>query len=381
MQEISNIPPPHGGRLINRYVSNKRNTDSMFSIDISNDLRNEVENIAEGIYSPLEGFIGENDFQSIVQSGHLNNGLAWTIPIFLDVDQSQALKMKDAVEVSLRNTNEHFGILHVEEIYSFDKLAAAKSIYQTEDSQHPGVMKMIQSKDRLIGGKIELTKTRPHSLLRKHRRNPFETRTEINRRGWRTVVGFQTRNVPHIAHETVQKATLNIHDGLFINPLIGRKKPSDFKDEVILGAYEILLEKYYPKDRAMFVTLHTEMRYAGPKEAIHHAIMRKNFGCSHFIVGRDHAGVGKYYHPLASQEIFKNFPDLGIQPIFFPAFYYCTKCLSYSNERTCPHGSEYREDLSGTEMRKMISNGKMPPEHLMRPEISKLILSFTKPFI
>ncbi|HJS81359.1 MAG TPA: sulfate adenylyltransferase, partial [Nitrososphaera sp.] len=187
--------------------------------------------------------------------------------------------------------------------------------------------------------------------------------------------------VPHVAHEMLQKAALNLYDGLFLNPLIGKKKTGDFKDVVILAAYETLIRNYYPKERAMFVTLHTEMRYAGPKEAIHHAIMRKNFGCSHFIVGRDHAGVGSYYHPFAAHEIFKDYDDLEIQPVFFPAFYYCKKCIGYANERNCPHGAEFKEELSGTKMRKMVSSGEIPAAHLMRPEIASVIVSFKEPFV
>jgi sulfate adenylyltransferase len=179
----------------------------------------------------------------------------------------------------------------------------------------------------------------------------------------------------------LQKAALNLFDGLFINPLIGKKKQGDFKDELILSTYIALIDSYYPKQMVMFATLHTDMRYAGPKEAIHHAIMRKNFGCSHFIVGRDHAGVGNYYHPFAAQEIFKDYTDLEIQPVFFPAFYYCKRCLMYSNERNCPHGPEFREELSGTGMRKMVGLGEMPPNHLMRPEVAKKIVSFTEPFV
>jgi sulfate adenylyltransferase len=174
---------------------------------------------------------------------------------------------------------------------------------------------------------------------------------------------------------------MNIYDGLFVNPLIGKKKSGDFKDEVIVSTYETLIENYYPKSRTMFGTLHTEMRYAGPKEAIHHAIMRKNFGCSHFIIGRDHAGVRDYYNPFAAHDIFSDYPDLEIEPLFFPSFYYCHKCLSYANERNCPHGSEFREELSGTKMRKMVSCGEIPAEHLMRPEISKLIKSYKEPFV
>jgi sulfate adenylyltransferase len=256
-----------------------------------------------------------------------------------------------------------------------------KSIYQTVDPKHPGVVEMARMKDRLIGGKIEVIKRIPQSPLRANRTDPFKTRPQINKRGWKTVVGFQTRNVPHIAHEMLQKAALNIYDGLFISPLIGKKKPGDFKDEVILAAYESLIKNYYPINATVFVTLHTEMRYAGPKEAIHHAIMRKNFGCSHFIVGRDHAGVGDYYHPFASQRIFKEYPDLGIEPVFFPAFYYCKRCLGYANERICPHSPESKEELKGRNIRKMVSLGQIPAEHLMRPEIARVIISYKDMFV
>lgn len=380
MDSDSRIPTPHGGELINKFAA-KRNIDEMFSIEVTNDLRNDIENIADGIFSPLEGFVGQDDFESIVELGRLKNGLAWTIPIILDVDVETAVKMKDAREVALRVGKDHFGIIYVEEVYSFEKLHVIKSIYQTDDLQHPGVIKMTSMKDRLIGGKIEVIKRISQSPLRVHRLNPFETRSEIHKRGWNTVVGFQTRNVPHIAHEMLQKAALNIYDGLFISPLIGKKKPGDFKDEVILSAYESLIKNYYPKDRAMFVTLHTEMRYAGPREAIHHAIMRKNFGCSHFIVGRDHAGVGDYYPPFASHQIFKNYTDLGIEPVFFPAFYYCKKCLGYANDRNCPHSTQFKEELKGRNIRKMVSLGEIPAEHLLRPEIAKVILSYKDVFV
>jgi len=375
------IPLPHGGRLVNRFVSSDSKTDGMFAVQVNSDLRNDIENIADGIFSPLDGFVGEQDFQSIVKTGRLKNGLAWTVPIVLDIDDETAAKMKDAGQVALATGSNKFAILHVEETYSFDKLACAKAIYQTDDIKHPGVDKMVSMKNRLVAGRIDVVERIEQSPLRKYRMTPAETRAEISRKGWKSVVGFQTRNVPHVAHEMLQKAALNLYDGLFVNPLIGKKKQGDFKDEVILASYVTLIDNYYPKDRAMFVTLHTEMRYAGPKEAIHHAIMRKNFGCSHFIVGRDHAGVGNYYHPFAAHEIFKDYADLGIEPVFFPAFYYCRKCLSYANERNCPHGPEFREELSGTKMRSMVSSGEMPAEHLMRPEVAKIIVSFKEPFV
>ncbi len=350
-------------------------------MQVSSDLRNDIENIADGVFSPLEGFLGRDDFESVVSSGRLRNGLAWTVPIVLDVDEETSIRMKQAGEVLLASGGESFALLHVEEAYPFDKLGSARAVYQTDDPKHPGVDKMINMKNVLIGGKIDVAKRIARSAIRKYRKTPSETREEIAKKGWRTTVGFQTRNVPHVAHEMLQKAALNVFDGLFLNPLIGKKKQGDFKDEVILAAYESLIENYYPRERAMLVTLHTEMRYAGPKEAIHHAIMRKNFGCSHFIVGRDHAGVGSYYHPFAAQEIFGDYEDLEIRPVFFPAFYYCKKCLGYANERNCPHGAEVREELSGTKMRKMVSSGEIPAEHLMRPEIAKLIVSFKEPFV
>jgi len=378
---IGSIPLPHGGRLVNRFVTSDKKMDGMFTISVSSDLRNDIENIADGVFSPLEGFVGEQDFHSIVKTGRLADGLPWTVPIVLDVDEETAVKMKDAGQIALATGSDRFAILHVEETYSFDKLACTKAIYQTDDIKHPGVEKMVNMKNRLVGGRLQVVRRIEQSSLRNYRMTPAETRAEISRKGWKSVVGFQTRNVPHVAHEMLQKAALNLYDGLFVNPLIGKKKQGDFKDEVILATYVALIDHYYPKDRAMFVTLHTEMRYAGPKEAIHHAIMRKNFGCSHFIVGRDHAGVGTYYHPFAAHEIFKDYTDLEIEPVFFPAFYYCKKCLSYANERNCPHGPEFREELSGTKMRNMVSLGEIPAEHLMRPEISKIIISYEEPFV
>jgi sulfate adenylyltransferase len=382
LSNSNGIPKPHGGRLINRVCSASVNIDDdMSSIDTSIDLRSDVENIADGIFSPLEGFVGQDDFQSIVKFGRLKSGLAWTIPIILDVDKQTAAIMKDVKDVILREAGSCFGVLHVEDIYPFDKRAAIESIYQTSDPRHPGVKKMTSMKDWLVSGKVEVIKRISPSPARAYRMNPSETRSEISKRGWKSIVGFQTRNVPHIAHEMLQKAALNIYDGLFISPLIGKKKPGDFKDEIILAAYNSLIENYYPKDRSMFVSLHTEMRYAGPREAIHHAIMRKNFGCSHFIVGRDHAGVGDYYHPFAAHDIFKKYPDLDIQPVFFPSFYYCNKCLSYANDRNCPHDSKFKEELKGTNIRKMVSSGVIPPMHLMRPEVAKIILSYKDAFV
>jgi len=373
------IPKPHGGTLVNRrYVES---TDGMLVVKVSDNVRDDIENIADGIFSPLEGFMTREDLDSVLKYGSLKNGIRWTIPIVLDANREMATKVEDAGEFAISTGEDKFAIMKADEVHTFSKESFAKSVFGTNDPQHPGVKRTLSLNDWLVGGKIRVVRNRPVSPLRKFRSIPEQVRSEIRRRGWKTMVGFQTRNVPHVAHEMLQKSALNLFDGLFVNPLIGPKKSGDFSDDVIIAAYRALIEEYYPESRTLFSTLHTEMRYAGPKEAIHHAIMRKNFGCSHFIVGRDHAGVGDYYHPFAAQEIFSAYADLQIEPLFFPAFYYCRKCLAFASERNCPHGQDVREELSGTKMRKMVSSGEVPPKHLMRPEVAQAILSFKEPFV
>jgi sulfate adenylyltransferase len=370
---------PHGGNLVNNFINASKIDDDLFILDVDLGLKKEIENISFGVFSPLKGFISEEDFINVLKKGRLSNDLPWTIPILLDIDTDTARKVKDESEVALRNNGKIFGILYVKDLYNFDKLQSAKSIFQTDDRSHPGVSSYLNMKDTLVEGEVKTFDTL--NLDYKIRLTPLQVREEINNHGWKSTVAFQTRNVPHVAHEMLQKAVLNIYDGLFINPLIGKKKTGDFKDEVILESYKSLINNYYPKSKIIFSTLHTEMKYAGPKEAIHHAIMRKNFGCSHIIIGRDHAGVGNYYAPFDAQNIFRDYPDLEIEPIFFPAFYYCKKCTHFANERICPHDSNFKEELSGTKMRKMFLSGKLPPSHLMRPEISQVISSYNNPFV
>jgi sulfate adenylyltransferase len=370
---------PHGGNLVNNFINASKIDDDLFILDVDLGLKKEIENISFGVFSPLKGFISEEDFINVLKKGRLSNDLPWTIPILLDIDTDTARKVKDESEVALRNNGKIFGILYVKDLYNFDKLQSAKSIFQTDDRSHPGVSSYLNMKDTLVEGEVKTFDTL--NLDYKIRLTPLQVREEINNHGWKSTVAFQTRNVPHVAHEMLQKAVLNIYDGLFINPLIGKKKTGDFKDEVILESYKSLINNYYPKSKIIFSTLHTEMKYAGPKEAIHHAIMRKNFGCSHIIIGRDHAGVGNYYAPFDAQNIFRDYPDLEIEPIFFPAFYYCKKCTHFANERICPHDSNFKEELSGTKMRKMFLSGILPPSHLMRPEISQVISSYNNPFV
>jgi sulfate adenylyltransferase len=370
---------PHGGKLINKYV--EKNNEDLMTFEVSSDLRNDAENIATGVFSPLEGFMNQDDLVSVLKEGRLRNSIPWTIPIILDVEKKIATQMQDLGDIVLCSGGEKFGIVHVEEIYGYNKDEIAAAVYGTTDVNHPAVNRVFKMKEFLVGGKLEVFRMKEKDEIQKFRMHPSQTRSEIKKRGWKTVVGFQTRNVPHVAHEMLQKAALNIYDGLFVNPLIGKKKIGDFTDTLIIDTYESLIMNYFPKNRVLFSTIHTLMRYAGPREAIHHAIMRKNFGCTHFIVGRDHAGVGNYYPPFAAQEIFNEYPDLDIKPVFFPSFYYCKKCMSFANEKTCPHGIESKEELSGTMIRKMVNSGQIPEKHLMRREISDLIIKSEKPFV
>lgn len=373
------VSKPHGGKLVNRITT--KDPGKLFSVSINADLANDVENIADGIFSPLEGFLMQEDFESIVSRGRLANDLAWTVPIVLDVDKDTATKMKDAKDVAINVNGRNFAILHVEDVYTFDKNIVSAKIYGTSDMKHPGVAKTMNMKEFLVGGKIDYITRPDETQIRRYRKTPVETREFFQKAGWKTIVAFQTRNVPHVAHEMLQKASLNMHDGLFVNPLIGKKKSGDYKDEVIVGAYETLMKNYYPPNRCYLGTLHTEMRYAGPKEAIHHSIMRKNFGCTNIIIGRDHAGVGTYYDPFASQKIFDQYPDIGIEPIFFPAFFYCRKCLSFASERNCPHGVEDQESLSGTKLRAMILDKQSPSQYMMRPEVFQVLAKSNNPFV
>ena len=371
---------PHGGKLVNRIT--KADPSGLYSISISEDLANDVENIADGIFSPLEGFLGKKDYENVISKGRLANGLAWTIPIVLDVDESTAAKMKKAGKVLLQN---HQGlgiaILHVKETFTFDKEKTAKGVYGTTDSSHPGVAKTMSMQDYLVGGKIDYIARPEETEIRKYRLTPLQTREAFAKAGWKTIVAFQTRNPPHVAHEMLQKTSIPIRDGVFVNPVIGKKKSGDFVDEVIVKCYETMIKHYYPENRCKLGTLHTEMKYAGPKEAIHHAIMRQNYGCSHIIIGRDHAGVGTFYDPFAAQKIFDDYPELEISPVFFPAFFYCRKCLTYTNPKACPHDDDAKEQISGTKLRQMIDDGKSPSEFILRPEVSKVILDYPHPFV
>ncbi len=377
---------PHGGKLVERLLSTeeKRNLlqgrDKLFSIRLDSELVSDVENIATGVYSPLEGFLGEADLGNVLAHMRLSNDIPWTVPIVLDVDRETASRLKAGDTVLLDAPDgEPVALFHVQEKYGFDRTAMAGAVFGTTDPKHPGVAAVMALKDVLLGGPLELIRAVPTPFDR-WKLTPRETRVLFAAKGWKTVVGFQTRNTPHIGHEYVQKAALTFTDGLFINPVIGRKKKGDFRDEVILASYEELIKDYYREDRTTMAILQMEMRYAGPREAVHHAIVRKNFGCTHIIIGRDHAGVGKYYSPYAAQEIFAEFPDLGISPMFFRSFSYCRKCGAVVNEKICPHPEEDHIQFSGTKIRDLLVKGELPPVELMRPEVAKVVMAFKEPF-
>ncbi len=373
---------PHGGKLINRLVK-KESSDvaEIPKLEINTDLSEDVLNISNGVFSPLEGFLYDNDLESVVKEKRLADDTPWTIPILLDFDKQDIKDFKEGDTVLL--TNKENGVLaqlDIDEIYTYDKKTLAQAIYHTKDTDHPGVANVYNMKQLLIGGKITLldSKTRQFD---DYNLSPRETRFLFKEKGWREIVAFQTRNPPHIGHEYVQKTALTFVDGVLINPIIGRKKVGDFRDEVILSSYEALMKHYYLKERAVMSILRTSMKYAGPREAIHHAIMRKNFGCTHFIVGRDHAGVGNYYGPYDAHEIFSEFPDLGIIPVFFRSFSRCTKCDSVVNDKICPHDQKYHINFSGKKIREILTNGEIPSEDMMRKEVAEAILKFDKPFV
>ncbi len=375
---------PHGGRLINRTLTGKEREraldrlSGLIPLPISEETAREVQNIAHGIFSPLEGFLTRRDYLGVLNNCRLSNDLPWTIPTVLDVSADSGIKEGD--DIALVCHDKPLAIMHVEEVYEYDKEELARKVLGTVDRGHPGVTRVFEMKELLAGGKVELV-NEVTSPFAGYYLKPAETRFLFKQKGWRTVVGFQTRNVPHVGHEYVQKTALTFIDGLFINPVIGKKKSGDFKDEVILETYQALIDNYYLKDRAVMAILPMEMRYAGPREAIHHAIIRKNFGCTHFIVGRDHAGVGSYYPPYAAQEIFGEFPDLGITPVFFKSFFYCQKCLGVMSEGICPHGEEHHINFSGTRIREMLLRGETIPAELMRHEVVEVILGYQNPYV
>jgi len=380
------VSRPHGGRLVNRVATGARKQALLAEahevprLDVGLERAIDLEDIAHGAFSPLEGFLLQEDYMHVLYDMRLSDDTPWTIPIILDVDPGEIAGVKEGDDIALFYNNEPLAIMRVEEIYGWDKKLHAERVYKTTDPAHPGVAKTMERKELLLGGKIDLVGEVPNPFA-DVTLWPVETRVLFRERGWKTIAAFQTRNVPHRGHEYVQKAALTFTDGLLIHPLLGWKKKGDYRDEVIIAAYRALIKHYYPKDVVVLAGLRMNMHYAGPREAIHHAIVRKNFGATHFVVGRDHAGVGDYYGPYEAWDLFREFPDLGITPLFIREAFYCRKCGGMATAKTCPHSDEDRIKISGTKIRRMLRLGELPPPEMMRPEVARVIIEHGNPFI
>jgi sulfate adenylyltransferase len=376
---------PHGGNLVQIKQASKDSPSlagfkETQKLKVSKETATVVANIANGVFSPLEGFMAENDYLNVLEHMRLESDLPWTIPILLPGPHDHHFGTGDEV-LLVDESGRPVALMEYEGSFEISRQEYASKVFGTEDKAHPGVAKILAGDGRAIAGKLKAAVKPDHGEYADYTLTPKETRILFSEKGWNSVVAFQTRNAPHINHEYLQKSALALVGGLFINPVLGKKKAGDFKDGVILSTYKAILANYYPKSSVVMSVLHYEMQYAGPKEAIMHAIMRKNFGCTHIIIGRDHAGVGSYYGPYAAQEIFKEFPDLEITPLFFKEFYYCKRCAGIASEKTCPHGEEDKLSFSGTKLRKMFSEGEVPPKEFMRPEVAQAILKFERPFV
>ena len=383
MVENDSLIASHGGELVDLYIVDEEErynlvekAKTLVKRELNERELADLECIATGIYSPLRGFAEEEDYYSIIKDMRLKNGIVWPIPITFQVDEDFSSKIKIGDEISLTWHDTHMAILKVSSIYTPDKKEEALSVFGTSDSEHPGVAVVYQGGSIYLGGEIIVFEDFPHKLFNEYRYTPKMTREIFKSKNWKTVVAFQTRNPIHRAHEHLQKIALEIVDGLFVNPLVGETKKDDIPHHVRMETYRVILNNYYPKDRTFLGVYPANMRYAGPKEAILHAISRQNYGCSHIIIGRDHAGVGDYYGTYDAQEIFDQFTkeELAITPLKFEHAFYCKLCEQMVTKRTCPHSKESHVFLSGTKVRAMLENNEMLPREFTRPEVAMILI-------
>jgi len=379
---INQLIAPHGGELVlnmageNERAELQERARSLPQILVGSRQLADLEMLAIGAYSPLGGFMKRADYLGVVNDMHLANGLPWTVPITLSTTSEQAATLKEGSQVALLNEHGTLqAVMTIEEKYGYDKQHEASKVYRTTEEAHPGVKAMYQQGDILLGGPIRVVALQNQTFAQ-YRYTPGQSRQLFVERGWKRVVGFQTRNTVHSAHEYIQKCAMETVDGLFLHPLVGDTKGDDIPADVRMRCYEVLLANYYPTDRVILGVLPAAMRYAGPREAIFHALMRKNYGCSHFIVGRDHAGVGNYYGTYDAHHIFAEFDParLGITPMFFDHTFFCRACDSMASSKTCPHGNDQHVTLSGTKVRQMLQAGEIPPREFSRPEVAKVLI-------
>lgn len=374
---------PHGGTLINRVLTGAERdaalakVETLPKITLNERQMADLDMMACGALSPLEGFMGRADYESVVEKIRLANNLPWSLPITLTTSSSDADGYEIGQEIALLDENgKPLALLHLEEKFSYDKENEAEKVYGTKDQAHPGVAALYEQGEVALGGKVSVLNRVEYSDFTEHRQDPAELRKIFADRGWKTIVGFQTRNPIHRAHEYLQKCALEMVDGLLIHPLMGATKSDDIPANVRMKCYQVLLENYFPQDRTCLSVFPAAMRYAGPREAIFHALVRKNYGCTHFIVGRDHAGVGNYYGTYDAQEIFDQFEieEIGIVPLKFEHAFYCTRTKGMASAKTSPSTPEERIFLSGTKVREMLQKGEVPPEEFTRPEVAKILI-------